>query len=292
MNKYNKIKIMSIVFLIMIVFSACNNDIDIKEAYPDKEILVWVYDDMMTITPAVNKAINSTLDDMGYEFVILFEEIENSAVEESIDKMIEEGNPPDIICGGLGDGGTLQGTYRSVKKGWLLELDSYLDLEEGRALKDIYPEKMWKTFDVNGHIYGINGFLPYNTDLVYFVNQELADKYNISLKEIADLQPSELEDILEIVYQGEKSKDFITYIYEEYYLACYSSLYDDFNRGCDAMVIDNRVKNPKAVNIYKQEDQVSYFTSLAKYRENGYLSVNQEQGEGADNVSSFFYFAR
>ena len=325
MNSKYKIIVIAIVFMIMLVLTACNKDKgkedpaindnkinekedleeeevwefddtvrltmeDLKKSYPDKKILLWVYDDMMSISPDVNKAINSTLDDKGYEFIILFEEIEISAVEESIDKMIEEGNPPDIICGGLGDAGTLQGTYRSVKKGWLLELDSYLESEEGRALKDVYPKKMWKSFDVNGHIYGINGFLPYNTDLVYFVNQELADKYNISLEEIANLQPSELGDILDIVYQGEKSKDFITYIYEEYYLACYSSLYDYFNRGCDAMVIDNRVKNPEAVNIYKQEDQVSYFSSLAKYRENGYLTTNQEQGEGAVNVNSFFIY--
>ena len=113
---------------------------DLRKDYPDKKILVWAYDNALIITPSVNKALNSALVDKGYEFVILFEELDVLVYEDSIDKMIEEGNSPDIICGGLGDAGTLQGTYRAVKKEWLLELDSYLDTE-GKALKDIYPEK-------------------------------------------------------------------------------------------------------------------------------------------------------
>lgn len=325
MNKKYKIKIKFIVFVIMLVLSACNKDKgkedsvindnnikekehpkegelgksndtmsltmeDLKKTYPDKEILVWGYDNMMIITPAVNKAINSTLDNKSYEFVILFEEIDNSTFEESIDKMIEKGNPPDIICGGLGEAGSLQGTYRSVKKEWLLELNSYLDTEEGRALKAAYPENMWKAFDVNGHIYGVNGLLPFNTDFVYYVNKELANKYNISLEEIAGLQPSELGDVLEIVYQGEKSKDFVTYIHEEDYQSYYSVVSDEFNNSCNAIVIDNRIKKPEAVNIYNQEEQISYFISLAKYRKKGYLTVDEEQLEEDERIiiTNFF----
>ena len=142
---------------------------------------------------------------------------------------------------------------------------------------------MWKAFDVNGHVYGVNGLLPYNTDFVYYVNKELADKYNISLEQLAGLQPSELEDILDIVYQGEKAKDFITYIYEENYRGYYSTVSDVFNNSCNAMVFDNRLKSPKATNVFAQEDQIEYFTSLAKYREKGYLTVEEEELEEDEN---------
>ncbi len=265
---------------------------EIKETYPDKEILVWAYDNEMEITPGQNRALNSTLADKGYEFVIFFEEVDNLSFEEYIDNMVKGETPPDIICGGLGDAGTLQGTYRSVKKEWLLELDSYLDTEEGKALKDAFPEKIWKTFEVNGSIYGVNGIFPFYTDLVYFVNQELADKYNVSTEELANLKPSELGPVLDVVYQGEKAKDFIAYVYDEDedFQGYYSQVRDHLNNACNAIVVDNRIKKPEPVNLYTQEDQINYFVSLAQYRENGYLTVDKDQLDSDEEINPTNFF--
>ena len=95
-------------------------------------------------------------------------------------------------------------TYRAVKR-VASRSNSYLDTEEGKALKDIYPEKCGRHLMLMDMSTG-KRTLPYNTDFVYYVNKELADNTIFLLEQLAGLQPSELEDILDIVYQGKRQK--------------------------------------------------------------------------------------
>jgi putative aldouronate transport system substrate-binding protein len=67
------------------------------------------------------------------------------------------------------------------------------------------PENNWKSCDVDGEIYGING----KTDLVYgppsyIVNKNIMDKYNISVEDL-NKPIYELESILKLVAEGEKA---------------------------------------------------------------------------------------
>ena len=114
----------------------------LKEAYPDKEVLLWVYNDFMAISPSRNNAVNATLVNKGYDFVIYFQQIKEETYESTINNMIASGNAPDIICASIGEAGKLQGTYRAIKNDWLQDLSSYLDRKESDVLREAYPKNM------------------------------------------------------------------------------------------------------------------------------------------------------
>lgn len=266
----------------------------LKDTYPDKEILLWVYNDFLTISPSQNNAINVALVNKGYDFVILFQQIKEDMYEITINNMILDGNAPDIICAGIGEAGKLQGTYRAIKNDWFQTLSTYLDSEEGKVLKTSYPANMWKSFEVNGSIYGVNGMLPIVTDYVYYVNKDIANKYDISLDKLKGLKPTELGEMLEKVYQGESAEEFTTYVYDDNnYKGNYSTFFDPYNNTCDPVVIDNRLNSPKAVNIFTEQDQIDYFITMAEYKEKGYLPAeneisNKKDKQDKESMANFF----
>ncbi len=250
----------------------------LKEAYPDKEVLLWVYNDFMAISPSRNNAVNATLVNKGYDFVIYFQQIKEETYESTINNMIASGNAPDIICASIGEAGKLQGTYRAIKNDWLQDLSSYLDRKESDVLREAYPKNMWKSFEANGKIYGVNGMLPIVTDYVYFVNKDIADKYEIALSELKELKPTELGKILEKVYQGENTNEFSTFVCgDSKYIGNYSTIFDPYNNVCEPVVVDNRLINPKAVNLFTEQDQIDYFIALVEYKDKDYLHTVNEK---------------
>ena len=256
----------------------------LKEAYPDKEVLLWVYNDFLEISPSRNNAVNAALVKKGYNFVIFFQQIKEDTYESTINNMITGGNAPDIICASIGEAGKLQGTYRAIKNDWLQDLSPYLDRKESDVLRESYPEHMWKSFESNGTIYGVNGMLPIVTDYVYFVNKDIADKYHIALSELKELKPTELGNILEKVYQGENAEEFSTFVCgDSKYTGNYSTVFDPFNNVCEPVVIDNRLLNPKAVNLFTEKDQIDYFIALAEYMVKGYLHIENEKSDKKSN---------
>lgn len=267
---------------------------DLKETYPEKEILLWVYNDFLAISPSCNNAINAALVKKGYDFVILFQQIKEVTYENTINTMIADANAPDLICAGIGEAGKLQGTYRAIKNEWFENLSTYLNSNEGKVLKESYPENMWKSFEVNGNIYGVNGMLPIVTDYVYYVNKDIADKYQISLDELKELKPMELGKILEKVYQGEKAEDFATYVYEDNnYSENYSTIFDPYNNTCNPIVIDNRLVSLKAVNLFCEQDQIDYFLAMTEYKKKGYLpieneNINKKEKQDKESKGNFF----
>lgn len=247
---------------------------ELQAMYPDKKLITWVYNDVVTITREVNLAINQELQKENYEFVLYFEQIEEKNYETTLNRRIADGNSPDIISASVGEMGTLQGTYRAYENKWLLNLNEYLKTMEGQELSSAFPEKQLKTCQVNGTYYGIASFMPITTNYTYYVNQQLMDKYEISEEELSARSVSELGEILEKVNDKEKNCTLLTLRTAESwagYLDGYSTVVEPQGNQTDAIVIDYRDSSGNAVSIFEEESAVQWFHAVATYKQKGYL---------------------
>lgn len=91
---------------------------------------------------------------------------------------------------------------QDILDGKLIPLDEYLNTEEGRAIKDAFPENLWETYQVDGKQYTIlsAGYVPKKT--VYIWDKELAEKYDVHPEEWNE-RIWEYEEELLKVHQGE-----------------------------------------------------------------------------------------
>lgn len=246
---------------------------DVQKTYPDKEVLVWVYNDLTYMEPRNNVRLNEILAEKGLDFVVYMEQINESNFERSINSKIDAGNAPDIICASVGEGGAPTGVPRAVANQWLEDLTSYMDTNAGQVLRKAFPDNIWETFYFNSGLYGVNGAFAFPTNYVYFVNKDIADKYSISLEELEGLEPHELEPFLEKVYEGEESDGFVTFNNNLSYNIPYFSIpFDVYDNRSIAIGNNTRQTDERCVNVFKDRDAVSYFHMISDYRKKGYIT--------------------
>ncbi len=175
----------------------------VQAEYPDKTVIVWMTQYVRSVRV---KEINRYLDDNGYNFAVCFKAISpyesNSKMfpdtyASHIKTMVSDGEQIDIIS---------PVNYKDyVFDGLYTPLDEYFETEIGKKLYDIMPPKHWESLRIDGSIYGIHGPDGYtlSPDWGYFVNAELAEKYNFDV-----LKPiNEQLDILKNVKKNESGCD-------------------------------------------------------------------------------------
>lgn len=176
----------------------------VQSDYPDKTILVWAAEYVRSVRV---EEINKYLDNKGFDFAVCFKYINSSEYEtgqlfpnafaEYVKDMVNDGDQVDIIS---------PMNYKDfVFNGLYIPLDEYFETEVGKELYDIMPQKHWESLRINGKVYGIHGTDAYSLspDWGYFVNAELAEKYNFDI-----LKPiGEQLDILDNVRKNEYGCD-------------------------------------------------------------------------------------
>ncbi len=176
---------------------------EVQAEYPYKTVLVWAAQYMSAVPM---EEINKYLDDNGYDFVVCFKPFDVDITEsarfpdvcaENIKERLDSGEQIDIIS---------PMNYKDYIFGSMYEpLDEYFETEIGKKLYDIMPPKHWESLRINGSIYGVHGPDGYTLtpDWGYFVNAELAEKYDFDVSKPIDEQI----DILKKVKQNETGCD-------------------------------------------------------------------------------------
>lgn len=160
---------------------------DIRNKYPDKTVLVWQLDPL--ITPPSSEAVNEYLDTLGKNYAVYFRDapekyrksrftdaLTYSTYNETVVERLKNGEQIDII-----DAFSI---YNELSlHGYLEPIDPYLsDTAVGRELYGLMPENYWKGCRINGNIYGVCSYLTLGKRNGYLVNSALADKYGYDVE--------------------------------------------------------------------------------------------------------------
>ncbi len=246
----------------------------IEEKYPNKTVLTWVYSDFYYIAPALSSAVNEYLNETGASYVIYFDEVAEDGFEDEINRRIAAGEVPDIISQHMGYGGYVSEMTRALKNDWALQLDEYLQTEEGQKLWASIPEKYWEICSYYGHYYGYGTDLPYTDAYAYYVNTEMMEKYDITAEELAEMDLADMGDIFAEVYEGEAGNVNVLKIDGNIRVDTSGALYslvECSGTGSSAFVFNARTEEREIVNLYEDEYAVNYFNALSEYNKAGYM---------------------
>ncbi|MDE5577910.1 MAG: hypothetical protein K2J11_11040, partial [Oscillospiraceae bacterium] len=164
-----------------------------------------------TIKNVRTRELNAYLDEQGYDFTLCFEAANTMISDEKyayinyIRDKIDNNEPVDIICNsarfvtdGRAEGISPYNT--AVYAGIMEPLDTYLKKEEGQRLYGLMPENFWKSLEINGAVYGFNGYFnQLSNDFGYYINKQLADKYGFDTEKTI----FEQIDILKTIKENE-----------------------------------------------------------------------------------------
>ena len=248
---------------------------DIKAQYPGKTILI-----IAGISPSyfITDSINNYLVENRAEYVVFFpgftpeysevfnntDEFNGKQYEEkklAVNKLIDK---VDIMPMNR------RMYYELAKKEYFEPWSSYLSTKEGIKLYKSMPENNWKTCNVDDEIYGING----RSDLVfgppsYIVNKEIMNKYNLTEEDL-NKPIYELEAILKIVAEGEKSNISFRPIaldYAEWFNVFNNSVY--LNSKAVALYNDT---TKKAGSVLEEPENLRWLEALSTYANQGFIS--------------------
>lgn len=186
---------------------------EIRSEYPNKTVLVWSFEGNMydTIKNVRTRELNAYLDEQGYDFALCFEAANTMISDEKyayinyIRDKIDNNEPVDIICNSArfvtdqrAEG--ISPYNAAVYAGIMEPLDTYLEGESGRELYQLMPENFWRSLEVNGRVYGFNGYFGQLTDdFGYYVNKQLAEQYGFDIEKPI----SDQIDILKTIKENE-----------------------------------------------------------------------------------------
>lgn len=257
----------------------------LEKKYPGKTVLTWIYNDVISITPEINLKINDLLVQKGCDYVLYFYSVPETMFATKVNAMINGGSAPDLLCAGVGEAGTYQGTYRAYQNGWLLDLEDYLQTEEGKKLWEAVPETCWQASMVGGKYLGVCTMLPVCSDAAYYVNKDLMEQYGLTEEDFVNRTPAELGELLALV----KEENVCALDMDGSIAGVVNVQTIVENRGyqSDAIVISNDDKDAQAENIFANENAAAWFRAVADYRQKGYLAGAGEDGKETE-FQNFF----
>lgn len=291
----------------------------LKNRYPDKTVLTWVYPELNNMTDedritynmplgmryVTNNQIirlNDYLESKGKEYVICFKKLRGGdSFSEDIINLVSEGNAPDLIFSEwYSDEVETPSysvlTYDLLNKKLLENLLPYKEYE----LKEYYetlPENAIELSEVNGAFYGYNlGIGSQKHSRYWFINTDLANEYNIELEENIDCTFSKWSNACDIVYKGEKEKktsNFKIYEYgfiENKNINNIAGYIGKISRtSCiDVTSIGIQVKNEKAENYYKSNGIKEQYKELFNCKKKGYFDyLNENVNDNTRDANLF-----
>lgn len=177
---------------------------------PQGEEIVYATPDYLSISDNVAINLNLYLQKLGKPYYVRFvpcgesdqsSDDDNGKYLEALKKRIDSGEAVDLLQTGLP--WDINGYVDLAQNGYLYDISEYLSSDEGKTLYNSLPKHYWEDAEVNGKIYGANGYTYYrNSSPSYMINKSLMEKYNLKAEDF-NRPLAELKDIFEKVQKGE-----------------------------------------------------------------------------------------
>lgn len=246
---------------------------EIQEQYPDKTILTIV-----GIAPSdfITDEINSYLIHNGTDYVVFFQSLteEQKLISSHANDRLSSEERKKIICELLNNVDIMlidrNNYFELARKGYFEPWNSFLSTEKGMKLYNSLPQNNWKSCDVNGEIYGING----RADFVfgppsYIVNKDIMRKYNLSVKDL-NKPIYELENILKMVAEGEKeNSNFRVIALDKCVAFNLSGISLGYLDSISVSLYNNTMKN--AESVLDDEEYLRWLKALWQYANKGFV---------------------
>ena len=252
--------------------------------------LVWVVSNA-SFAGYMQKDVNRILQEKGRSYTVKIIAIDQEGMEPSeigmepseidyvavLRNMMDNGVQVDIanIPGFAG-----QDNYYSLVRGGMVEpLDTYLQSEAGKSLKNAIEPNRWEMLKVDGHIFGVtNDFL--NTSIGYVYNKSLLEKHNIdpgTLK--ADIFQN--EEAIRKIFEEDGAPIALWAVNEQ--LLGYAFLLDSPLVGYS---FEDR--EGKAVSVFEQPDVRAFLKQMKHFKDKGYIvSLNIEGFDRVERANGY-----
>lgn len=281
----------------------CEPDMDMEEYLEmlsgiqmDDQTLIYYVPSSQRFQKDAVEQLNQYITSQGYSFQVQIRQypiLTFSNTQEFITALKKEKLPADLIGVHAYEASAL------VEEGYFEELDVYMDTSEGKKLKESLPECYWDVTRVNKKIWFVGTFdIPYLE--CWAVNKEIMDEYGFSREDLA--KPVEdLEDVLQLVWEGEKDKpEYKVVVNDKEIIDFYPLLIEPdgiLSRmpasipnsvlpiGCWNEELDGADGIPELVNIVESEAFYQLAETLNDYYQKGYV---KEAEEGFANTHNFF----
>lgn len=212
-------------------------------------------------------------------------------------EIIAGGTPVDLVFTGYSASGDPLCPYaKFVQSGLLAPLTPYLEREQGKALKDAYPESVWDSMEYNGAIYLLNFTTTLSETMRLHMSKDLMDKYGIERDTLDRKALVSLTDVFKQIAEGEHNDNLL--------LLAYTSLaYDDF---CPAHAFSGAValhySGTEALCVLDDESYIGFLKAvfdLSKMGlvENEYALSNRQSKDvlavltDEPHYTDYFYYA-
>ena len=271
----------------------------LNKRYPNKTVLTWVYHEkeymsdkerelykhplgMRYLTNRQIISLNDNLNKQGKSYVVCFKKLNGGKkFAKEIKEMIAKGESVDFISSENYEGKdnkTFLVPFNLIYNGLLENL-----LTHKKELGDYFntlPEKAIELSLINGKFYGYNiSISSQNIMKNWYVNTELAKKYNIKISKKSKDNYKKWYDNCKKVYEGEKrekSENFLTLtsldepIKESHIIGTYGKGKGQSNVNIKAFAVGN---SGKVENYYKFKDVKNEYYNLYKYNRAGFFNV-------------------
>lgn len=271
----------------------------LNKRYPNKTVLTWVYHEkeymsdkerelykhplgMRYLTNRQIISLNDNLNKQGKSYVVFFKKLNGGKkFAKEIKEMIAKGESVDFISSENYEGKdnkTFLVPFNLIYNGLLENL-----LTHKKELGDYFntlPEKGIELSLINGKFYGYNiSISSQNIMKNWYVNTELAKKYNIKISKKSKDNYKKWYDNCKKVYEGEKrkkSENFLTLtsldepIKESHIIGTYGKGKGQSNVNIKAFAVGN---SGKVENYYKFKDVKNEYYNLYKYKRAGFFNV-------------------
>ncbi|MFR0910634.1 MAG: hypothetical protein ACLSHN_08560 [Eubacterium sp.] len=271
----------------------------LNKRYPNKTVLTWVYHEkeymsdkerelykhplgMRYLTNRQIISLNDNLNKQGKSYVVCFKKLNGGKkFAKEIKEMIAKGESVDFISSENYEGKdnkTFLVPFNLIYNGLLENL-----LTHKKELGDYFntlPEKGIELSLINGKFYGYNiSISSQNIMKNWYVNTELAKKYNIKISKKSKDNYKKWYDNCKKVHEGEKrekSENFLTLtsldepIKESHIIGTYGKGKGQSNVNIKAFAVGN---SGKVENYYKFKDVKNEYYNLYKYNRAGFFNV-------------------
>jgi putative aldouronate transport system substrate-binding protein len=164
------------------------------------------------------------------------------------------------------------------RKGAFLDLNEYLNSDEGKVLKDTIDQRFWDGATVDGGIYAVPNQKELGVAPMWVFTQEYIDKYNIPYEDIHSLE--DLEPWLKIIKENEP--DVVPlYITKGFsYTVFFDQLVDPVGVevGDDSLTIEN---------MFDTEEMREHLETLRRYYQAGYINADAATAQDDKSVKRF-----
>ena len=271
----------------------------LNKRYPNKTVLTWVYHEKEYMSDKERElykhplgmrylsnrqiiSLNDNLNKQGKSYVVCFKKLNGGKkFAKEIKEMIAKGESVDFISSENYEGKdnkTFLVPFNLIYNGLLENL-----LTHKKELGDYFntlPEKGIELSLINGKFYGYNiSISSQNIMKNWYVNTELAKKYNIKISKKSKDNYKKWYDNCKKVYEGEKrekSENFLTLtsldepIKESHIIGTYGKGKGQSNVNIKAFAVGN---SGKVENYYKFKDVKNEYYNLYKYNRAGFFNV-------------------